>query len=68
MSKYKEHKKMSIQILKNVSHWMETSKMDYQLIDLESVLEEAFRHYEAYVEMKSDNPNYKPKFENKSYK
>lgn len=68
MANYKDHKKISVQILKNVSHWMETSKMDYQLVDLESVLEEAFRHYEAYVELKAENPSYKPDFERKSYK
>ena len=68
MANYKDHKKISVQILKNVSYWMETSKMDYQLVDLESVLEEAFRHYEAYVELKSENPNYTPDFERKSYK
>jgi len=68
MSKYKNHKKMSIQILQNVSYWMETSKMDYHLVDLESILKEAFRHYEAYVELKADNPEYKPDFQMKSYK
>ena len=68
MSKYKNHKKMSIKILQNLSYWMETSKADYQLIDLKSALEEAFKHYEAYVEMKADNKHYKPDFEIKSYK
>jgi len=68
MANYKEHRKKSVSILKNVSHWMENSKTDYQLVDLESALLEAYKHYEAYVELKDDNENYKPQFEYKSYK
>jgi hypothetical protein len=68
MGHYKNHKKMAIQILKNVSHWMETSSFDYNIKDLQAVLKEAHKHYEAYVKLQEDDPSYKPQFEQKSYK
>lgn len=68
MGHYKNHKKKAIQILQNVSHFMEKSSFDYHVQDLERILKEARNHYEAYVKLQDDNQNYKPNFEHKSYK
>ena len=65
---YKDHKKAAIKILENVAKWMNESKHDYHIDDLGSLLREAKKHYEAYLELSKDNPNYIDKFENKSYK
>ena len=68
MGQYKNHKKKAIQILQNVSHFMEKSTFDYHIQDLERILKEAHKHYEAYIKLQEDDPSYKPQFENKSYK
>ena len=40
-SKEKQHKEMCKKILKSVSFWIETSKFDYKIEDLATVLNEA---------------------------
>lgn len=67
MSSEKIHKRMSVQILKHLTHWIETSKFDYSIVDLDRCLQEAKQHYIHYINIKEDE-NYKPNYEIKSYK
>lgn len=67
MSYYKNHKKKAFTILSNVAKHIKESSFDYELIDLESALEEAKTHYHNYIKMQNNN-SYKPEINNKSYK
>ena len=67
MSYYKNHKKKTIRILSYVAKHIKESSVDYEAIDLDTALTEAFEHYKHYLEMKRD-VKYKPTIEHKSYK
>ena len=63
MSYYKNHKKKAVQVLQSVTKHIKESKFNYDMIDLETALNEA----NNYIEMKK-NDKFKPIIENKSYK
>tara|TARA_R100001510_G_C7486640_1_gene96248 strand:+ start:188 stop:421 length:234 start_codon:yes stop_codon:yes gene_type:complete len=68
-SREKQHKEMCIRILKSVSFWIETSKFDYKMEDMKSVLDEVKTHYEHYLGYKNDdNGTYKADMQSKSFK
>ena len=67
MSRYKNHKKKSKAILLALAKWMEESKFDYDIKDLEKALDEAANYYKNYLEMK-DQPRYQPEIKHDFYK
>jgi len=67
MSRYKNHKKKSKGILLALAKWMEESKFDYDIKDLEKALDEAKVHYKNYLDMK-DVPKYQPEIKHEFYK
>ena len=67
MSYYKNHKKKAFTILKNVATHIKECKFDYEMIDLESALDEAKKHYDHYLKMQN-NENYQPEIKHKSNK
>ena len=67
MSYYKNHKRKAAKILRNLAKHIKESNFDYEMIDLQSALDEAQKHYKHYLDMKLDE-KYKPDFEHKYYK
>ena len=67
MSYYKNHKKKAVQVHQSVTKHIKESKFNYDMIDLETALNEAKTHYNNYIEMQK-NDKFKPIIENKSYK
>ena len=67
MSYYKQHKIKAIKVLESVCKHVKECNTNYDMIDLETALNEAKNHYNNYIEMKK-NDKFKPIIENKSYK
>ena len=63
----KDHKKKAVDLLKTLTHWVETSKYDYNTRDFSSILSEIQARYVDYVELKK-NPKHESTIDNKSYK
>jgi len=63
----KQHRRLASKMLINVSHWMEHSPVDYELIDLERALDEVKQHYANYLAVKNNNKD-RVVIERKSYK
>lgn len=63
----KKHKQQAYKLLKSLAFWMETDKNDYDIKDLDKVLEEVKTHYKNYLFSKEDD-NFVPDIQNKSYK
>lgn len=63
----KQHKALAIKSLKHIAYFMEISNSDYELIDLERILNQAKQHYANYLAVKNDNTE-NVVIERKSYK
>tara|TARA_R100000700_G_scaffold20981_1_gene27742 strand:- start:212 stop:412 length:201 start_codon:yes stop_codon:yes gene_type:complete len=63
----KDHKNKAADLLATLSHWIKTSKFDYNPQDLEALLDEVKDRYTDYIELKK-NPRHESKIEQKSYK
>ena len=67
MSYYKNHKRKTVKILRNLAKHIKESRFDYEMRDLKDALDEAQKHYQNYLDMKIDE-RYKPEIEHKYYK
>jgi len=63
----KDHKNRALDLLKTLTHWVETSKYDYEVKDFSKVLSEIEERYLDYIKLKTD-PRHESKIETKSYK
>lgn len=67
MSYYKNHKRKTVKILRNLAKHIKESRFDYDMRDLKDALDEAQKHYQHYLDMKIDE-KYRPEIEHKYYK
>ena len=51
------NKETAIGILESVAHWMEKSNFDYDIKDLDEVLNEAKEYYKKYLKNKLNTNN-----------
>ena len=63
----KDHKRKAADLLETLSHWIKHSKFDYNVQDLETLLDEVKDRYTDYIELKK-NPKHESSIEHKSYK
>lgn len=47
------HKETAIQSLESIAHWMRISSFDYEIQDLDKVLDEVKQDYKKYLDDKS---------------